>query len=150
MRLGVLLVTVSLAGGMAGPPGAPRVRAGPDAVQTAKPVLRSGVDLVEVAVLVRDGDDHLVGDLTAADFQVLEGGTPQAIAAFQRVSMPVRVMAATPGTGAVVANDVASNERTGDSRVFILGTRRHAHRLAEDARRPRLREAVHRAPHGPG
>ena len=120
MRLGVLLVTVSLAGGMAGPPGAPRVRAGPDAVQTAKPVLRSGVDLVEVAVLVRDGDDHLVGDLTAADFQVLEGGTPQAIAAFQRVSMPVRVMAATPGTGAVVANDVASNERTGDSRVFIL------------------------------
>ena len=79
--------------------------------------LRSGVDLVEIAALVRDQDGRLVTDLTAADFQVIENGTPQMIAAFQRVSMPVRSIG---GGAAPLSSDVASNERATDARIFIL------------------------------
>jgi hypothetical protein len=39
--------------------------------QAARP-LRSGVDLVEVAALVRDRDGQLLSDLAASDFQILE------------------------------------------------------------------------------
>ncbi len=105
---------------MAGRPVAPGAQAAAGARQPAQPTFRSGVDLVEVTVLARDRDGRLVPDLTAADFQVLDGGTPQVVTAFQRVSMPVSVMAAGAGAKSIVAHDVASNERLGDSRVFIL------------------------------
>ena len=86
-------------------------------VTTSAQPLRSGVDLVEIAALVRDRDGRLVTDLAASDFQVIENGTPQIIAAFQRVSMPVRAVA---GDAALFSSDVASNERASDARVFIL------------------------------
>ena len=120
MRLIALLMIVGLTSGIEGRLGAARAHSSVVAAQSAQPTLRSGVDLVEVAVLVRDREGRLVQDLAASDFQILENGTPQAIAAFQRVSMPVRT--ATPATDAstVLGNDVASNERASDARVFIL------------------------------
>ena len=90
------------------------------AVTPAQQTVRSGVDLVEVAVHVRDRDGQLFRDLTARDFQIFEGNTPQVIAGFEQVSLPVRAPAAGPVTLPAVAFDVASNERTGESRVFIL------------------------------
>jgi VWFA-related protein len=117
LRLAALVAIVGLATGMAGP--AARARAA--RVQTAQLTVRSGVDLVEVAALVRDGDGRLVSDLTAADFQILDGGTPQVIAAFQRVALPMRESAArTAPVAHDVAHDVASNEGIGDARVFVL------------------------------
>ena len=89
------------------------------ASQSAQP-LRSGVDLVEVSALVRDRDGQLLSDLAASDFQILENGTPQTIAAFQRVSMPARTAASAAAASAALGNDVASNERASDARVFIL------------------------------
>jgi VWFA-related protein len=113
-------VIAGLASGITGRPDVAPAQVAPGAAPAAQPVLRSGIDLVEVAVLVRDGDGRLVPDLTAADFQVLESGTPQVVAAFQRVSIPVRVVVPNAGAAAVVARDVASNDPVGDSRVFVL------------------------------
>ena len=119
MRSAVLFVIAGLAGGVAARPASVPAHSAAGAAQAA-PQVRSGVELVEVAVVVRDRDGRPVTDLTATDFQVLEDGTSQAISAFQRVSIPVSVALAGAGTPAVVAHDVASNERTGDSRVFVL------------------------------
>ena len=87
------------------------------------PSFRSGVDLVEVAAVVRDRDGKLVRDLTRADFQILERGVPQAIVAFDRVSIPVPSAPASRGPAASAVEgprDVASNEVTGERRVFVL------------------------------
>ena len=48
------------------------------AQQTAdRPTFRSGVNLVDVAVVVRDRDGNIARDLTATDFTVSEKGIPQ-------------------------------------------------------------------------
>ena len=46
------------------------------------PVFKSEVNYVEVDVLVTDKDGHTVRDLRPEEFQVLEDGKPQAVAAF--------------------------------------------------------------------
>jgi VWFA-related protein len=101
-------------------PAAPTIGMQPAASQQP-PRFRSGVDLIEVAVLARGEDGRLVTDLTAADLRVIENGTPQQIVAFQRVALPPRpaVAAATPAVAPVPA-DVSTNERAADSRVFVL------------------------------
>jgi hypothetical protein len=52
------------------------VRAQPPAPQ---PTFRGGTDLVQVDVSVLDGKRHLVRELTAADFSILEDGQPVAV-----------------------------------------------------------------------
>jgi VWFA-related protein len=47
------------------------------------PTFRSGVDLVRISALVRDRKGRFVSNLTARDFQVLEGGQARPIADFQ-------------------------------------------------------------------
>ena len=83
------------------------------------PAFRSRVDLVEVTVVARDRDGRLVRDLSAAEFQILEEGAPQAIVAFERVSPPA-VAQAVPSAAAEIAPDVTSNERVAGSRIFVL------------------------------
>jgi VWFA-related protein len=89
-------------------------------VAQTPPAFRSRVDLVEVTVVARDRDGRLVRDLTAADFQVLEEGAPQAVVAFERVSMPTAPRAAGDPATANIEPDVTSNERVADSRIFVL------------------------------
>lgn len=85
------------------------------------PVFPSAVSLVEVPVVVTDRDGRFVPDLTQADFEVTERGVPQAITAFDRVSIPI---AAEPlpaaAAAALVPADVSTNERLGDGRIFVL------------------------------
>jgi VWFA-related protein len=50
-----------------------------------QPVFRSGVDLVQVEVVVTDRDGRPVHGLSAADFVVLDRAKPQAIAAIEEV-----------------------------------------------------------------
>ena len=119
MRAVAVLVIVGLASGVDARFGASPVLGPAISAQPAQP-LRSGVDLVEVAALVRDRDGQLVSDLVASDFQVLENGTPQAITAFQRVSMPARTAAPAADATTLLGNDVASNERASEARIFIL------------------------------
>jgi VWFA-related protein len=87
--------------------------------QTAgQPVFRSGVEVVELAVVARDADGHLVGDLTQRDFEVFEEGARQEIVAFERVSVPV-TPPDQPRTPAPPA-DVSTNALAGDARLFVL------------------------------
>ena len=52
-------------------------------------VFRSGIELVQVTAVVRDGDGRLVGDLSHEDFEIFEDGVPQAVTQFQRGRVPV-------------------------------------------------------------
>jgi hypothetical protein len=64
--------------------------------------------------------ESATSDEFATNDRILENGTPQTIAAFERVSMPARTAAPAVDVAAVPGNDVASNERVSDARVFIL------------------------------
>jgi VWFA-related protein len=83
---------------------------------------RSGVELVEIPVIVRDRDGRLVTDLKQDDFQISEQGTAQTITAFGRISIPVSRGVITPSrpASAAVAPDVSSNEHVADARIFVL------------------------------
>ena len=48
----------------------------------ASAVLRADSNLVETGLIVRDARGHTVGGLHASDFEVLDNGVPQQIAAF--------------------------------------------------------------------
>lgn len=92
----------------------------PIGAQTAQPpVFRSGVELVEVAVVVRGSDGRLLTGLTRADFEVLDDGVAQTVTAFNRVSIPIVRTASLPPQ-ASIAPDVASNEHVAESRIFVL------------------------------
>ena len=84
------------------------------------PVFRSGIELIDVAVVVRDREGRFVEGLTPADFQILEAGVPQTIAAFDRVSIPIPPRQAESRSTAATATDVGSNEFAADGRIFVL------------------------------
>ena len=56
-----------------------------------QPTFKAGVDLVRVAAVVRDHKGRFVQDLTARDFEVLEGGTRRPITDFRRDTSGVSV-----------------------------------------------------------
>lgn len=58
------------------------------ATASAQPVFRIGIDLVHFGVTVVDRRGELVTDLSAVDFEVVEGGTRQTIAYFARGTDP--------------------------------------------------------------
>ena len=93
-----------------------------EAAPTAQPPaarFRSGIDVVEVAVLAKDREGKPINDLTRDEISVLENGTPQTLVAFEKVSFPVR-QEAMPGPAVQVPLDVSSNEPATPSRVFVL------------------------------
>ncbi len=73
--------------GVAPPRGSVRRSQAP---QQPAPRFRTGIDVVEVAVLVRDREGKPVTDLTRDEITVLENGAPQTLVAFEKVSFPVR------------------------------------------------------------
>ncbi len=60
------------------------------------PVFRTGTNVVEVDVVVHDKNGRFVADLKPDDFEVSEGGKPQAIDLFYRVGNGVAEAAAAP------------------------------------------------------
>jgi VWFA-related protein len=89
------------------------------------PVFRGGVDYVPVDVVVTDGREQPIPDLTAADFEILDGGKAQKIADFRFVNVPITHRGA--GTERKAATpppppaDVATNApATPNSRLFVL------------------------------
>jgi VWFA-related protein len=58
------------------------------------PAFRSGVNLILVDVTVRDSKGQPIRDLTAADFEILENGKPQAIVTFahEEVAQPTQTI----------------------------------------------------------
>ena len=85
----------------------------------APPAFRSGVELVEVAVLARDRTGRFVPDLRQDEFQVFEGDAAQTVVAFDRISVPIPSPAAVAATPAVPP-DVSTNEHGSQSRVFVI------------------------------
>jgi VWFA-related protein len=84
-------------------------------------VFRGGVELVEVTVSVVDESGRAVTDLTIDDFEVRESGTPQTIALFDRVEIPLppAVPEDAPRMPAVVADSV-SNDIEENGRAFAI------------------------------
>lgn len=75
------------------------VSAGP-AAQSPQPVFRSSTRLVQVSVVVQDREGRPVPGLTAADFEVVEGGRPHPVAHFAvqtRESLRSASASLTPG-----------------------------------------------------
>jgi VWFA-related protein len=60
-------------------------------VVTSQQPFRSGVDVVELAVAVTSGK-AFVGDLTAADFEVVDNGVKQHVLSVERESVPIDVI----------------------------------------------------------
>jgi Ca-activated chloride channel family protein len=52
---------------------------------------RSGVELVTVSAVVRDGKGRVVRDLRQSDFELLDGGEPRAITSFRAEPAPISV-----------------------------------------------------------
>ena len=105
--------------------------AGAPAEPAPQPRFRSGVEVVEVAVVARDSSGRPVTDLTRADLTLLEQGVVQEIVGFERVSLPA---APAPPRREVVPADVSSNEALAQSRVFVLVL--DALHVAPDRNRP--------------
>ena len=98
------------------------VGAGQQQPTDAPPVtFRTEVNYVEVDALVADGQGELVTSLGQSDFEVLEDGRPQKIAAFSLVRLPIEPgpRQAAPITTPVVRSDVSSNAR-GEGRIYLL------------------------------
>ncbi|MCM2257209.1 MAG: VWA domain-containing protein, partial [Vicinamibacteria bacterium] len=91
------------------------------AAQGPAPVFRSGVTYVEVDVRVTDERGDFVRGLTRDDFELLEDGQPQSIAAFDRIDLPVEPEPdGLPGRRATPAPDVSSNVRPFAGRVYVM------------------------------
>jgi len=79
-----------------------------------QPTFRTQVDAIEIDAVVTDGSGRPVENLTAADFQLLENGTPQTIHSFGLVKVP-RVFS-RPG----VADATVRTNTDSDGRLFVI------------------------------
>jgi VWFA-related protein len=95
--------------------------AGPAAQSPQAPVFRARVDLVPVYVVAVDEDGTPVMDLTAADFTLRDGGTPQEVSVFdvvrREVPPPPPVEFRQPPD---LPRDVASNRALDTDRVVVI------------------------------
>jgi VWFA-related protein len=87
--------------------------------QPAPPTFRVDVNYVEVDAAVTDAAGNPVAGLTAADFEVLEDGKPQKIAAFTPVDIPIEKAERPLFAASPIERDVQSN-RQATGRVYLL------------------------------
>lgn len=83
------------------------VIAGPSLAQVRptpedEPVFRSGLEMVNLTLSVRDAQGTLVDDLSADDFRVTEDGRPQAVRLFARAVEPAEREALTLDLGLLI------------------------------------------------
>ena len=69
--------------------------------------------------MVTDGQGRVVTDLTQADFDVLEDGRPQKVAAFSLVNLPIERAVRPLFLGAPVEPDVQANTVV-EGRIYII------------------------------
>lgn len=83
-----------------------------------QPVFRSGVELVQVEVVVTDKNSAPVRGFTRDDFTVLDRGTPQAVATFDEVRhTPPDAPQLFPAN---LKMDVADNQFGPSERLVVL------------------------------
>jgi VWFA-related protein len=85
------------------------------------PVFRTSVDRVRVDVVVTDGSDRPVADLTQADFSIIENGNVQTITDFRFVSVPVAQRTVNLSAPREAVEDVATNAPMSEaSRIWAI------------------------------
>jgi VWFA-related protein len=89
-------------------------------VEGQQPTFRSGVELVQVDVIVVDKEGHHVRGLTQTDFTILDRGKPQTIAAFQEVDHNRSADPPTLPLARVARLDVSSNQAAQSGRLIVL------------------------------
>src|SRR5262245_59222575 len=95
----LLLAAAPLVAQQAPPPApAPSPSPAPAAADTSGDSLKfpAQVEQVNVDLVVTDNKGQPIKDLTAADFTVLEDGTPQQISSFEAVAVPEQASATPP------------------------------------------------------
>ena len=83
-----------------------------------RPTFRSGVEYVEVDVLVTDKKGNAVRDLTKDDFTILEDDERQRIESFSFVELPVEPANTRKAAVGEVEPDVVTN--TADGRLYVM------------------------------
>jgi VWFA-related protein len=86
-----------------------------------RPVFRSSTEHVAVDVVVTDGNDRIVSDLTREDFTITVKGRAQTIEDFAFVSIPVGTRTIDYAAPVPVFSDIASNSTTPNaSRAMVF------------------------------
>jgi VWFA-related protein len=81
---------------------------------------RSEITFVEIDAIVTDRGGRFVPDLTRDDFQVIEEGKPQQIAAFAMMHIPVAPPAPGRAGSPTIEPDAVSNHQPFEGRIFLL------------------------------
>ena len=113
-----LLSIVSPAGQQPATNGSPTAPGAPSAPDQ-QPVFRAGINFVRVDAIVTDRQGNPVGDLTAADFEILEDNKPQKVEQFRFVRVDGSAPPETQGRIRTRADEerAAANE---DARIFVF------------------------------
>ena len=99
--------------------------AGTTALGQEPPVFKSGVELVTLRAVVRDGRGRPVTDLDQHQFELLDRGVPRQIGTFDRDEGPVGLALLFDVSGSM---DVAGKaERAREAAFFLLGNLRSGH-----------------------
>jgi len=83
-------------------------------------VFRTGVEYVELDVVVTDKNDRPVKDLTKADFEIVEKGRAQAVANFEVISIPATRRPIADVKNVLPSIDVVSNAHPPIARQWVL------------------------------
>lgn len=116
MAIARLLLTLLLVGSAASSLPHDKLRA------QSPSVFRTGVDLVQIDVVVLDDNRRPVTGLTAADFTITEEGQPREIQAFAPIALP-RPVLVSPGAAAWtrdIAPDVVDNAIADAGRLAVI------------------------------
>jgi VWFA-related protein len=84
------------------------------------PVFKSGVESIEVDVVVTDRQGHVVRDLAKNDFQISEDGKRQEVTTFALVDIPLETSDRSSDRGQAIEPDVATNEHVIEGRAYVL------------------------------
>jgi len=85
-----------------------------------RPTFRSGIEYVQLDVVVTGKDDRPVPGLTQNDFEIVERGKPQTIASFQAITIPAAHRTVVDTKAATPAIDVVSNVHSVAGRQWVL------------------------------
>jgi Ca-activated chloride channel family protein len=83
-----------------------------------RPTFRSGVQSIEVDVLVTDKDRKAVRGLTKDAFTLIEDDTPQRIASFSFIDLPIEPIASRVAAAKGVESDITTN--AGEGRMYVM------------------------------
>jgi VWFA-related protein len=119
IRIPVALLLAVLSAAIAAAQQAPPPQERPPAQEPPPVTFRVEVNYVEVDAVVTDAQGRIVTDLTQADFEVLEDGRPQKVAAFSLVNLPIERAVRPLFLGAPIEADVQANTVV-EGRIYII------------------------------